>query len=96
MEKLEHGNETSLNGVGGLHGTEETIVEDGHEEALGQVIQVLSESEDIVALPAGGGVESASLESGAETADGGTVVSQSHRLLEDTCRPGTVSWMSYK
>ena len=57
---------------------------------------MLSESEDIVALPAGTGVESASLESGAETADGGTVVSQRHRLLEDTCRPVTVSWLSYK
>lgn len=71
-------------------------MEDRHEEALGKVIQVLAESQDIVAIPAGTGVESASLESGAETADGGALLSQSHCLLEDTWRPVTVSWLSYK
>ena len=40
-----------------------------HEKALRQVIQVLAQSEDIVAFPASTAVETSSLHSGAEAAD---------------------------
>ena len=74
-----------LDCVGSLHGSQESIVEEGHEKALCQVVQVLTQCQDIVAFSSGGAVEPASLESGAETADGGTVVAQRHRLLENSC-----------
>lgn len=76
-------NFNSLDSVVGLHGPQEAIVEDGHEEALCHVVQVLSHCQYTVALSPGTGIQPTSLHSGAETADGCTLW-QGQSLLEDT------------
>ena len=63
----------SLDGVVSLHGSQQAVVEDGHEEALCQVVQVLPHRQHVVALAPGARVEPASLHARTEAADGGTL-----------------------
>ena len=58
----------SLHGVGSLHGAQESVMERGHEEALGEVIEVLAQGQDVVALAPCTGVQPTSLHARAETA----------------------------
>ena len=44
-------------------------MEHGHQEALRQVVQVLSQSQDIVALTPSAGIQPSPFHSGAEAAD---------------------------
>lgn len=59
-----------LHSVVSLHGPEEAIMEGRHEETLGQVVQMLSHGKDIVALPPSTCVQTSTLHTRAETADG--------------------------
>ena len=69
---------------------------------LGKVIQVLTQSQDVVALPARCRVDPPSLHAAAETADGSTLVGQVdgslHDAWEETKRevPSAVSPISVK
>ena len=70
-----HGNEGAddadvarLVGVVGLHGIETAFVEGAHEKGFGQIVQVLGQGEDVVPMPAAGGVERAAFHAGAEGA----------------------------
>ena len=58
-----------LHSVGSFHSPESAIVEDGHEETLCQIVQVLPEGQHIVLLSAGRGIYPASLHAGAKTAN---------------------------
>ena len=52
-----------------LHGPQPAIVEDRHEEALRQVVQVLTKSKHVVAFTTCSSVNSTTLHSGAEGTD---------------------------
>ena len=60
-------------------------MEGGHEEALGQVVQVVPHGQHVVALSPGTAVETAALHARAEAADGGTL-RQRQGLLKDAWR----------
>lgn len=62
-----------LDRVVGLHGSEEAIVEGGHEEALRKVVQMLPHCQDVVTLPPRAGVQTTALHAGTEAADGVTL-----------------------
>ena len=58
-------------------------MEDSHEEALCQVIQVLSKGQDVEAFPACTGIQTATFHPRAEAANGVTLF-QGTGLLKDT------------
>ena len=60
-------------GVVGLHGPQPSVVKHGHEETLGEVVEVLPEGQHVEAFPPGGRVHSASLHPRAERADRGAL-----------------------
>merc|ERR1719494_918470 len=66
-----------------LHGPQPAVVEDRHEEALRQVVQVLAKSEHVVAFTTCSSVYSATFHSGAEGTDRRTIALQclSHDVL---------------
>lgn len=61
---------TGVNCIVGLHGPEAAVMETAHDEALGQVVQMLPHGDDVVAFSSGAVVNHASLHSGAKTANG--------------------------
>lgn len=70
----------SPDGVVCLHGAQSSVVEDRHEEALGEVIQVLPQSKHVVALATGGRVQSPTFHAAAEAAHGGALRQRSSLL----------------
>ena len=60
-------------------------MEHGHEEGLGQVVEVLPEGQHIVALPPRCCIDTAALHTRTEAADRAQV-RQGKRLLHDTCK----------
>ena len=62
--------------VGRLHGPQPAIVEDGHEEALSQVVQVLAKGKHIVAFSTSSSINPTALHTGAKCTDRGTVAFQ--------------------
>lgn len=54
---------TLLDGVIGLHGPEPAVVEHGHEEGLGQIVQVLAHCQDVVAVGSRGAVDATAFHS---------------------------------
>merc|ERR1719222_557567 len=52
--------------IGSFHGPQPSIVEDRHEETLGQVVQVLAQGEHIVSLATSGSINPTALHSRAK------------------------------
>ena len=75
----------SLDSVVGFHGAQDSVVEDRHEEALGEVVQMLTHGEHVVALASRCCVHATALHATAETADGRALVRQRLRIINDSC-----------
>jgi len=69
-----------------FHGAQPAVVEGAHEEALGEVVEVLAEREDVVAVGPRGRVQPAALHAAAERAHGRARLLQRRRLLQYGCQ----------